>query len=182
MKRHDPQFSRPLSVADLPGQGLDIRVEASPEECAEIAREFKLLAVATLSGTYHVDAFAGGARVKGEVVARVRRTCVVSLDAFDAELREPVDLAFAAMPGQGEVSALRGGKVAISLEEEDPPEVLADGRIDLGAITLEFLALGLDPYPRKPGVEFSHAGAEGEPPPSPFAALAGFARKPSGRE
>ena len=31
---------------------------------------------------------------------------------------------------------------------------LCNGRIDLGALTAEFLALGLDPYPRKPGVAF----------------------------
>ena len=30
-----------------------------------------------------------------------------------------------------------------------------NGRIDLGQLAAEFLALGLDPYPRKPGVEFA---------------------------
>ena len=42
----------------------------------------------------------------------------------------------------------------------------------LGALTAEFFALGLDPYPRKPGVEFA-APAEEAAPDSPFAALAG---------
>ena len=57
------------------------------------------------------------------------------------------------------------------LAYEDAPEPLVDGRIDLGAIAIEFLMLGIDPYPRKPGVAF-------EPPKSdsdgahPFAALA----------
>ena len=30
-------------------------------------------------------------------------------------------------------------------------------QIDLGALAAEFLALGLDPYPRKPGVAFDGA-------------------------
>jgi hypothetical protein len=51
------------------------------------------------------------------------------------------------------------------------PEPLVGGKVDLGAIATEFLILGLDPYPRKPGAVF-------DPPPedrasdSPFAALA----------
>jgi hypothetical protein len=50
-------------------------------------------------------------------------------------------------------------------------EPLVAGSIDLGAVATEFLLLGLNPYPRKPGVEF-------QPPPDassdegPFAALA----------
>ena len=110
MKRHDPSLLAPPLGYRSSGSGPRCQGRGEPQECAEIAREFKLLAVATLTGTYHVDTFAGGARVKGGVVARVRRTCVVSLDAFDAELREPVDLAFAAMPGQGEASALGAGR------------------------------------------------------------------------
>ena len=31
---------------------------------------------------------------------------------------------------------------------------MIDGKIDLGALAAEFFALGLDPYPRKPGAEF----------------------------
>jgi hypothetical protein len=124
--------------------------------------------------------------VKGEVLARIRQTCVVTLDPFDAELREPVDIAFAAMPGPAERPAMGGGEINISADEEDPPEPLIDGRIDLGAITFEFLALGVDPYPRKPGVEFSRENApetiESEEPPSPFASLAGYGRKPSAKE
>ena len=38
--------------------------------------------------------------------------------------------------------------------EEDEPDPLIDGKIDLGALAAEFFALGLDPYPRKPGVSF----------------------------
>ncbi len=55
--------------------------------------------------------------------------------------------------------------------ETEPSEPLHEGRIDLGAVATEFLLLGVNPYPRKPGVEFaspaSVAAEEG-----PFAALA----------
>jgi len=39
-------------------------------------------------------------------------------------------------------------------EDVEVPDPLIGGRIDFGALTAEFLALGLDPYPRKPGIAF----------------------------
>ena len=65
--------------------------------------------------------------------------------------------------------------IEVLLNEADPPEPIVDGAIDLGGITLEFLALALDPYPRKPGASFeSSAGDTGIE--SPFAALAKLKR------
>ena len=43
----------------------------------------------------------------------------------------------------------------VLLDGEDAPDPIVDGKIDLGALAAEFLALGLDPYPRKPGVAFA---------------------------
>ncbi|MFI5012867.1 MAG: YceD family protein [Hyphomicrobiales bacterium] len=181
MRRDNCPFRRPILVADLPRIGLDVIVTASPEECVAIAREFKLPAIEALSGAYHVAATPKGARVKGEVVARVRQTCVVSLEPFEAELREPVDLAFA-RPQDGGGAHSGDRAISISPEDEDPPEPLLDGTVDLGAVTLEFLALGLDPYPRKPGAELPAAKQGAEQSPSPFAALAGRTRKPTGKK
>ena len=44
------------------------------------------------------------------------------------------------------------------MHDYEPPDEIVNGQIDLGALTAEFLALGLDPYPRKPGVDFSFRG------------------------
>ena len=53
------------------------------------------------------------------------------------------------------------------------PEPLIDGVVDLGALATEFLILGLDPYPRKPGAVFE-LPQDVKPDPGPFAALAGL--------
>ena len=181
MKRQEILFSRLLAVAAIPSRGLDVKVEASLEERARIAGAFELPAIHCLAGSYRLVPSAGGVRLKGEVSARLQRICVVSLEPFESELGEPVDLVFAEGPAQARAAAAHGREITVSLEDEDPPEPILDGKIDLGAVTLEFLALGLEPYPRKPGVELPPENAEDRKQRSPFEALAsrraGSARK-----
>ncbi len=52
----------------------------------------------------------------------------------------------------------------------DPPDEIVDRKIDVGALTAEFLALGLDPHPKKPGVEFEPVIEDSDA--SPFDELA----------
>ncbi|GGK49922.1 YceD family protein [Salinarimonas ramus] len=140
-------LSRLVSVDRLPGRGEVVRVEASEAEREALARAFKLPAIHALLGEFRVSGDAKRAGVTGTVRGRVVQTCVVTLEPFEAEIVEEVDVDFApaSEPTTEEEAALR---------EIDPPDEIIDGKIDLGALTAEFLALGLDPYPRKPGVDF----------------------------
>ena len=96
-------------------------------------------------------------------------------EPFPARVEEPIDIAFA--PPARPVVARRGQELKepkaleVELSDQDPPDEIVDGKIDLGALAAEFLALGLDPYPRKPGVEFAALASEGDAG-SPFATLA----------
>jgi hypothetical protein len=180
MKREDHILSRPFVVADVPARGYDIAVEANAEERARIAAEFELPEVMSLKGTYHLTATKRGVRVEGQVEANIRQICVVSLEPFEAKIEEKVDLLYAQEPARHKSEELRG-EITVSLDEEDPPEPIIDGKIDLGAVTLEFLVLGLDPYPRKPGVELVVEKTE-EKPPSPFSVLATYGQKDTGRK
>jgi hypothetical protein len=153
-------LSRPVSVAHLPPEGLDVTVTATSEECAALARDFGLPAISALSGQFRLTGSADRAQVAGRVAASITQVCVVTLEPFDSVLEEDVTVAFA----PGEAGAQPAGA------DDDPPDAIVDGRIDLGALTAEFLALGLDPYPRKPGAAFAFEG-DGSDPDSPFAAL-----------
>lgn len=151
---------RPFSVADLPEDGLGVTVEATPEEREALARALKLPAIHALTGAFRVSGTRRRVHVSGRVDARVNRICVVSLDPFDSDIREDVEVDFAASSASGE--APRPG--------DDPPDEIVNGTVDLGALTAEFLVLGLDPHPRKPGVDFSFETAD-DSSGSPFAAL-----------
>jgi uncharacterized metal-binding protein YceD (DUF177 family) len=167
-------FSRPVLVATIPDHGLQTTIEATADERATLAETDGIVAIEHLSARFELTRHRAGqgVGVRGELMARVVQTCTVSLDAFESELREPFDLLF--LPAGASPAGARDHDpdMEIDLAAEDPPEVYHDGRIDLGAIAAEFLALGLDPYPRKPGVAFEAERYAGEKEPSPFAALA----------
>lgn len=166
-------LSRPIIVTALPPGGKDVVVETDAAEREALARMFGLVAVTALRGRFTLTPSGATVVVTGVVEGDVVQTCTVSLDAFDAPVHETVDLQF--MPEGGIEAWVARHRPDPSLDlayEIDPPDAIQDGRIDLGAVTAEFLALGLDPYPRKPGIAFAPDPALAEKDPSPFAALA----------
>jgi uncharacterized metal-binding protein YceD (DUF177 family) len=193
----DAAFSRPLAAAEIPEEGLDLRIAARPDECAALAAADGLAALTRLEAKLRVrHEGAGRLRVQGELSADLRQTCVVTLEEFETTLVEPIDVAFApeAASRPAPESSRRARRAAEPEEtetgptrhfvglDEDEPDPLVDGRIDLGAIVAEFLALALDPYPRKPGVSFATPQPEEETTQgvSPFARLGDALRKGRG--
>jgi len=146
------EFSRPLAVARLPREGLERLVEANPAECEALARRLRVPAIARLSCRFALMPGRQGRVVaEGDLEALVTQTCVVSLEPFEAVVRERFELHF----------------VPTGSESEDPDPELPDETgypgetIDLGEAAAEQLALALDPYPRRPGVA-QDAGEAGE--------------------
>ena len=175
----DVLFSRPVRVEALPKDGLTQTIEANPAERAALAALNRLPDIAKLTATFVLRrAGRGGVRVSGTVHAELTQTCVVSLEPFEATLDEPVDVRFAPPAEEGAARRAASGAPAetVLLDAEDAPDPIVDGRVDLGALAAEFMALGLDPYPRKPGVAFAPP-AEAATPESPFEALADVGKK-----
>lgn len=162
-------LSRVARVDSLPHDGQTVTIEATPAEREALASFFKLPAIAVMTATFRVEPWGrGGARVTGVVRGELTQTCVVSLEPFPATVDEPVDVRFSP---EAAVESRIPTKETVLLADEDEPDPVIDGKIDLGALAQEFFALGLDPYPRKPGAAFEQ-GVESAPADSPFAALA----------
>jgi uncharacterized metal-binding protein YceD (DUF177 family) len=138
-------------------------VEATAEECAALAQDFGLPRIQALSGDYQLKTSAKGIHVTGTVKASITQVCVTTLDSFDSIIEEEVEVDFAEPVGMP-------AEPPTDINEYEPPDEIVNGQIDLGGLTAEFLALGLDPYPRKPGVDFSYQDPS-DAKDSPFAAL-----------
>jgi uncharacterized metal-binding protein YceD (DUF177 family) len=159
------EFSRLVRVDPLPREGLSREIEATAEERVALAALNDLPSIARLDAHFQISKWGRGVKVEGELSARVTRICVVSLEPFEVEIEEPIEARF--LP---ESKAPETSFAAHGLDDEDEPDVLVDGKIDLGALASEFLTLALDPYPRKPGVEFKPP-AEAPESESPFSRL-----------
>jgi hypothetical protein len=146
---------------------------AEEGERQAIAKAYGCLAVDALSADLKIIRRGDDLRVTGELRADVVQPCVVTLEPVPAKIREKVAFSFAP-PAPPRRDARDEEAEEIAYEGEDPPEPLVDGEADFGAILLQFLALALDPYPRKAGVEL--AAAPDEEKTHPFAALNGLRR------
>ena len=163
MSSNRSPLTRPITVTDIPEEGLDLTVEANEAERRALAEVFEIGAVHRLEGAFGLRRVTGGVKVSGTVSAEVEQTCVVTLEPVVNQVNESVDLMFSE---HAEASA----EEVVQLGERELPEPIVNGRIDLGTVTAEFLVLGLDPYPRKPGVRFEPTEPEDRSD-SPFAAL-----------
>lgn len=171
-------FSRPLALTEVPPEGLEIEIVPTEAERAALAAMNDLPAILSLTAALGARRWRGdGLEVTGVLRARLRQICVLTLEEFDSDIVEPIELRFAPPREALRPRSRRRGEEpetagADALGDEDPPDPLIGGAVDLGAIVSEFLTLALDPYPRKPGAEFVEpAPEEVEHAVSPFVAL-----------
>ncbi|MCS0496990.1 YceD family protein [Ancylobacter mangrovi] len=162
-------FSHPVTVASLPDDGLTLNLSPDAGTRAALAKDFGIPGIPALRARVTLTPRAKGqVEVGGHVDAVVTQTCVVTLENFDSPVSEDIELRFAP---EDQIPEIQPG-TEIDVREADLPDPLVDGIIDAGAVVAEFLALGLDPYPRKPGAIFEPPAEPSAAELSPFAALA----------
>jgi len=181
-------YSFKVNAARVVDKDEAISVRPGPADLKAIAKAYDLDAINDLTAKFILKPYRrAGLRVVGPLTATITQTCVVSLEPFDSAVEIDVDRTFE--PQSSRPRKVRDlnedGEIEIDLESLDPPDVILDGILDLGAVICEELALTIDPFPRKPGVEFEGGDADDTPEPieqeakpSPFAALKALKDRP----
>lgn len=144
-----------------------LTLEPTPEERAEAAKQLAIPAIEALQAEVTVSSWLDGAAIEGRWRARVTQTCGVSLEPFETELAG--EFRVTAVPAGSPNAPSEDPEETFDLEAPDPPDVLSQPELDVAAYVVEHVALELDPFPRKPGVEWEPPAPD--EPPSPFAAL-----------
>jgi hypothetical protein len=154
-KSPEPAWSFPVAVADIPETGRHIHIIADGGTRQAVAKAVDVAALPRLEAGFD---------------------CVVTLEPIESAIDEVVDVLFLPKaPAAPDVVELE------AVQADDPPETLQNGMVDLGAVATEFLLLGIDPYPRKPGAVFEPPPA-GDPASNPFAALAALKKGDNSKE
>jgi uncharacterized metal-binding protein YceD (DUF177 family) len=173
MTKTEQAWTMPVAVADIPDGGSHYELSADAAAREQVAKLAGLRALPSLDASFDLVRRGDGVAVRGEVKATVGQTCVVTLEPIENKVQEAVDLVFAPTGDEAAADAAPAKR-----KKGDPPEPLENGMIDLGAVATEFLMLGLDPYPRKPGAEFARPGQDENDGGHPFAGLAALKKQP----
>ena len=157
-----PPFSVPVRLHQI-GARLERHLEPDPAQRAAIARDLDLAELSSMATDGVVEPSASGWRFSGRLTAKGAQTCGITLEPLPFDIDEPFAVTFAEA-GQ----APSEDQILVDMDDESP-DLIDDGQVDLGIYLMEQLALHLDPFPRKPGAVF-----EQPPEPvelSPFAVL-----------
>lgn len=169
------RWSAPVIVAQIPENGLRLELDADEATREALAALGGLRALPRAQASVELShAGSGKVQVRGRVRATAGQTCVVTLEPIESEIDETFDVLF--VP-EGEVPPLP--KDDSEGDDTDAPEAIVNGVIDVGGLAADYLFLGIDPYPRKPGAVFAPVIATPDPEDHPFAALKAL-QQPSG--
>lgn len=186
MERIECELPRRISLKELEKQSVSLEITATKAECTAIAERLSIDDVQDLIGAITLsmpseeeamvyDAMFDGLVIngKGRLKATLTQTCVVTLEPIETKIESSFEGIFT-----------NGDPVeSINEDSDEPmaalPDILGpieDDGLDVGNVFIEQLALELDPFPRKQGVEFegfsSNSGnSEENRKESPFAVL-----------
>lgn len=157
---HRLPFSDVLRVNEI-GAGVTRRLVPDETTLGRIIKALDLASLKTFESEISVTPAHMGWILSGRVKAEAEQVCGITLEPLPVTVDESFTVA---LIEQSEAVS----EVEVTLEDESP-DVIEDGRIDLGQYAVEQFALALDPFPRKPGATFVPPAEPAEI--SPFAVL-----------
>lgn len=157
-------YSEPLRLHQI-GAGVQRRLTPDAEAMKRVARALDLQALEAFEVDINLVPTVSGWRLDGRVTADAVQTCGLTLEPLPVH----VDRKFSVqMVEATEREDDEEGEIDLELDD-DSPDQIEGGSLDLGQYAVEQLALSLDPFPRKPGAVFEQPREPGEI--SPFAVL-----------
>ncbi len=164
-------FSFPLAIEDMGTGTKTYHLKANTKQLPYIAEILKVDGIVEFSAEIAVTFCRKAHRVdvSGFVNADVEQTSVISLEKFIKHYNPEFAIFF-----DTELTEKQLHDMEFEVDD-DVPDVVENGQIDLAAIAMEQLALALDDFPRREGEVFefkSEFDEETTAKQNPFAALA----------
>ena len=165
-----PEFSRPVNVEGVKIGKSEQTIEATADECRKLAERFNLLALDDLSARIRTIRKGQGEAIRisvsGHLQAKVTQSCIITLEPVESEIGVDFRTVF-----DSDVND-RIADCDLDPEQEDVPEPIVDGIVDLGELMAQVLAVEINPFPRKDGANSSEMTLESsDSGANPFAIL-----------
>jgi uncharacterized metal-binding protein YceD (DUF177 family) len=140
-----------------------------------IARWLKILELPAFEAEVTLVPAREGWHLSGRLSGQAIQACGLTLEPIEETINDTFGMDFVEAGEAGD-----SPEVDVVLDE-DSPDIIVDGRIDVSRHVLEHLSLALDPFPRKPGAVFEAPEETAEI--SPFAILKQHVKpKPDGED
>lgn len=161
-------FSYPLKIEDINQGEQTYKLRANKAQLETLREILQIPAVnyfeADIKLTFQKKK--GILDVSGEVRACLTLISVISLDEFEKEYKSNFSLTYDTNATYEQIREMDEDI------EDDIPDIVIDGKIDLGDIAIEQLALVMEDHPRKDGEEFTSVIEDDSPVrENPFAVL-----------
>ncbi len=161
-------FSYPLKIEDINQGEQTYKLRANKAQLETLREILQIPAVnyfeADIKLTFQKKK--GILDVSGEVRAGLTLISVISLDEFEKEYKSNFSLTYDTNATYEQIREMDEDI------EDDIPDIVIDGKIDLGDIAIEQLALVMEDHPRKDGEEFTSVIEDDSPVrENPFAVL-----------
>ena len=173
---HDPEhlaFDYPFKVRKLAKKGQHIRYSVEEDARQRIATDYDLIEVRSFDVDCKVTPWkSDGVELTGVLRAEIVQPCAVSAEPLAQSIREEIEFIF--LPeGSKLLRPPRFEEQEMILDPmgDDVPDTFTGDSLDLAGPWLETFAVGIDPFARIEGAEFSSDNLDSERE-SPFAALA----------
>lgn len=139
------EFSRPIALSQAHEHAVEHSLTALPEECTALAERFAVRSIANVSAQLRLAPHAQGFCITGAVVADAIQTCVITGEAVQMQVNAPINVLLWTQEIDGDLDLLEEAYGVDDIEPIDADDY------DLGEMAAQYLALAIDPFPRKEG-------------------------------
>lgn len=178
-----PEWSHTVDVDTIEEKPLKLNISPNEEEVKALTKRLGVSGLDKFNVALSLKRQNQVIHVQGALSARVTQPCVVTLDPVETEIHDEFEAWYADPDAAISIAKVRReremdkGKADLPmLDENEDPEAIVDGEIDLGELATQYLSLSINPYVHADGVEYEYGDEEGDKKPSetrenPFAAL-----------
>lgn len=156
-KLPETEWHVPFQADTVPDNGKHVILKASPEQCKAVAKRLDILELSFCEAELYLSLRNHGhiLHVEGSLKAKVTQSCVKTMQRVESDIADEFEAWFAdhskAIPlsrARHDAVTLDTGEEIPMLEEQDDPEPMVDGFVDLGDLVVQYLSLSINPYPR----------------------------------
>lgn len=162
-KQPEIEWSVPTRAEDITSAVKTVEVSPDEAEAEALARRLELLSLREFRAKLQLNRTSPHIiHVKGSLEAKVSQSCVLTLEPVDSEVKDEFEAwysdeseAISFKKAQREAQSKKELLELPMLEEEEDPEPVINGQIDLGDLVSQYLSLAIPPYPTKEGLSYS---------------------------